>query len=333
MLRLRGRQVLCIGACGLALASLACGTGSDRPTEQVAASAADDVATAATEVVPDLTTTTIGSVVTEPQSAAPSSYTVIGPEQLDLVDTSRPTIGNGETIATTRSLPSLVWRPAEPGRYPLVVFGHGFLLGPINYARFCAELARSGYVVVAPSFPLADASRGNGLDREDIPNQATDVGFVITSMLSGPLRSSIDAGRVGVVGHSDGADVALIAGYQAGRADPRIGAVVAISPDAMQNPSVVSSAPLLLIHADADSVVPYSESQQVFAQVGTTRYFLTLVGADHLPPMLGGNQWTVVVDSAVVLFLRATLGGDGSGAASLRNALDGLADSSLLSAG
>lgn len=331
--RLRGAVVVLL-ICAIAFVPLACSGDGPRSSADQAAVVTDREPTTVPATAPEPTTSVAPVSTTSAASAsatAPASYSVVGSERLDLVDTSRPTVSDGTTISSTRSLPSLVWRPAEAGRYPLVVFAHGFILGPLNYARFCEELARSGFVVVAPSFPLGDAGRGNPLDRGDIPNQATDIGFVITSVLSGPLGSTIDTGKVGVVGHSDGADDVLLAGYQSGRADPRIGAVVAIAPDAMESPVVVANPPLLLIHADSDTVVPYSESQTVFGQIGARRYFLTLYGADHLPPMLGGNRWTPVVDSAVVLFLRATL--EDSGAASLRDALDALDSSGLTTAG
>jgi dienelactone hydrolase len=231
-------------------------------------------------------------------------------EAYPLVDTSRPLMRNGDELASGRSLPITVWRPAATGTFPLVIFVHGFDLGPSDYSRFCTTLAASGYVVVAPSFPLEDPSRGNGLDRTDLPNEATDVSFVITSVLDGSLAAHVRPHAISVVGHSDGADVALMDGYQVGKVDSRVGAIVAIAPDAMQGAvAPPPDAPLLLVHGDADTVVPYRNSQTVFVQVPARRYFLTLIGADHLPPIAGGTPWTPVLDTAVADFLDATVAG------------------------
>ena len=231
-------------------------------------------------------------------------------ETYPLVDASRPLMSNGEELSSGRSLPITVWRPVSVGTFPLVIFVHGYDRGPSDYTRFCTTLASAGYVVVAPSFPLEDPSRGNGLERTDLPNEATDVSFVITSVLAGSLATHIRAHAIAVVGHSDGADVALMVGYQVGEVDSRVGAIVAIAPDAMQGAvAPPPDAPLLLVQGNADTVVPYANSQTVFAQVPARRYYLTLLGADHLPPIAGESPWTPVVDKAVADFLDATIAG------------------------
>ena len=243
-------------------------------------------------------------------------------EAYPLVDASRPLVRNGEELSSGRSLPISVWRPAAMGTFPLVIFVHGYDRDPSDYTRFCTTLASAGYVVVAPSFPLEDPSMRNGLDRNDLPNEATDVTFVITSVLAGPLATHIRVQAIAVVGHSDGADVALMDGYQEGKVDRRIGAIVAIAPDAMQGAVAPSpDAPLLVVHGDADTVVPYANSQTVFAQVPARRYFMTLIGADHLPPIAGGTPWTPVLDKAVADFLDATIAGRLSRGASLSGRL------------
>ncbi len=231
---------------------------------------------------------------------------------LALSDGSRPTVSRGTTISGSRSLPTTVYYPSDgAGPFPLVVFAHGFQIGPGPYASFCQALAAAGYVVAAPSFPLTDANAaGASLDRGDLPNQAADVAFVITSTAaagngSGPLHGLVDAGRVGIVGHSDGADTALDTGYYPGRTDARIKAVAALSPDAMTGPggTVGAGVPLLLQHGDRDSIVPYSNSKTVWGQVKAHRFFLTLTGADHLPPVQGAAPWGPVLRTVTIDFL------------------------------
>jgi dienelactone hydrolase len=232
-------------------------------------------------------------------------------------------VSGGVTLATERHLATDVWTPTGPGPYPLVVFAPGYDKGPSDFARFCSTLASSGYVVAAPSFPLEDPAQGFPLDRGDLPEEAGDVSFVITSLerRSGP--PALTTGQVAVVGHSDGADVALLVGYGPGTTDRRVTAVVAIAPDPMAAVPAPSSVPLLLVQGTEDSIVPYTASQTVFGQVDAPVTYLSLVGADHLAPIIGGTPWTPLLDGSVADFLDATVAGRGPGPAGLATALSG----------
>ena len=237
--------------------------------------------------------------------------------EVDLVDTTRPVVSGGETLADQRALPTQVWSPGGPGPFPLVVFVHGYDTGPLEYARFCSTLASSGYVVAAPSFPLEDPARGFPLDRTHLADEAGDVSFVITSLEQRAGALALAPGAVAVVGHSDGADVALLVGYGPGTVDGRVRAVVAAAPDPLPSGAATSTVPLLLVQGTDDSVVPYTSSQTVFAQVDTPVVYLTLIGADHLPPIAGGTPWTPVLDTAVARFLDATVAHRGSATGAL----------------
>jgi dienelactone hydrolase len=229
-------------------------------------------------------------------------------QQLDVVDASRPLISNGLTLSPSRSLPTEIVHPTSTAHtYPLVVFVHGYDTSPSTFQRFISTLASEGFVVAAPSFPLEDPTRGNGLNRADLPNEATDVGYVITSILESPFASQLTPHEIGVVGHSDGADVALEVGYQQGLADPRIVASVASAPDPIAAPVTNGGPPLLLIHGSADSIVDPSSSAQVMNAVHAQTWSLTLEGADHTSAIWGPSQWTFSFDQAINDFLHATL--------------------------
>lgn len=251
---------------------------------------------------------------TSPPTTGPGAAVTL--TVLPLVDTSRPVVGDGQVLASQRNLPTFVWTPDGPGPFPLVVFAHGYDVGPLTYERFCAALAARGYVVAAPSFPQEDPARGFPLDETHLGDEAGDVSFVVAS-IERDASAKVDPARVAVVGQSDGADVALLVGYGSGTVDPRVGAVVADSPDPMTVPPVPSRIPLLLVQGTADSVVPYSSSQTVFAQIPAPVFYLSLLGADHQPPIIGGTPWTPVLDAAVSDFLDGTVAGRGSGNAAL----------------
>ncbi len=121
----------------------------------------------------------------------PRAPFAVGLRTLVFVDSSRTIrlrMGNGPRRPVTLipypapGRPSGVERSgARPlrgaGRFPLIVFGHGFAVTPQPYAPLPRAWARAGYVVVAPIFPLENANapvigtpragRGDSLRRED----------------------------------------------------------------------------------------------------------------------------------------------------------------------
>ncbi len=311
------------------LAAVACGSSSD-PSVPGAAAPGTTGGTAEVLAAPadgassgDPAGTDPAVMATAPSSTEPADPPIpddgggvvpvpIATTSLALIDVTRPTVSQGVTVAATRSLPTAVAYPTTDGPWPLIVFAHGFRLGPPGYVRMVRVLAEAGYVVAVPSFPLADEGvAGARVDRGDLPNQPGDLSFVIDQVLAAssdpasPLAGRIDPGRIGAVGHSDGADTVLELGYHPMRADGRVRAVVALSPDAVVAAAgqVGGATPLLLEHGDADSVVPFSESVSVFAAVAARRYLLVLLGAGHLEPVTADTTWTPVLDATVTAFL------------------------------
>ena len=111
--------------------------------------------------------------------------------------------------------------------------------------------------------------------------------------------------------------MALLVGYGPGHVDARVRAVVSDAPDPMTGGVQASNVPLLLIQGTADSVVPYSSSGVVFDQIQSPVDYVSLLGADHLPPIAGGTPWTPVLDNAVADFLDAIVADRGAGPAAL----------------
>ncbi len=227
--------------------------------------------------------------------------------QVTLTDTARALISDGVTLAPARVLPTTIIRPVGAGRWPLLVFVHGFNVGPSFYTRYLGVLAAHGFVVAAPAFPLEDPSSGYRLNEADIPNEATDVTFVIDSLRRSSLRSHLVPGAIGVVGHSDGADVALLVGYAAGQSDPSVRAVVSDAPDPLEATTIDGGPPLELVHGSADQIVDPQSSSQVFGKVTAERWSVTLAGADHASPIQGPSPWTPSFDAATIGFLDAVL--------------------------
>jgi predicted dienelactone hydrolase len=146
-----------------------------------------------------------------------------------------------------------VWKPAGPGPvagFPAVVFSHGF--GGCNtQSVFLMEaLANGGYLVVAPNHADArcGSARGHGFRarRPEEPfrqgetwsdatykDRRADIEAVLDAVLAAKTFEGVrvDAGRIGIAGHSLGGYTALgIAGAWKSWKDPRIKAVLALSP-------------------------------------------------------------------------------------------------------
>jgi dienelactone hydrolase len=221
---------------------------------------------------------------------------------LSLVDDSRPTVSSYRTVSASRALTTLVWYPATGGPWPLVVFAHGFEVGPEPYAALCRAWAAAGYVVAAPEFPLTDvAVAGDDLDESDIGNQPGDVRFVFESLdgPASPLAGRVDADRLAVAGHSDGGVTAL-----AVTADPPPGlrATIALSASPVE-PGAGAPVPLLVAQGDEDPVNPWEVGASVYDQASPPRFLLTLLGAGHLPPFTEGSPWHGMVNRVTVDFL------------------------------
>jgi len=100
----------------------------------------------------------------------------VGLRQLTFTDSSRvtdPTPGLPGDETRGRSLPATVWHPASGkpggavaggaaparGPFPVVLFSHGLLGLPDDYQALLRRWTSAGLVVVAPTYPLTNATR------------------------------------------------------------------------------------------------------------------------------------------------------------------------------
>lgn len=241
--------------------------------------------------------------------AAPSSPPYrVAEMTLRLVDTSRPTVSHGRLISSTRSLVTLLWMPERPGRSPLVVFAHGFDVGPAPYAALLKAWAAHGYAVAAPEFPLTDpAVAGTAIDESDIDNQPADVRFVTDYLLSprSPVAARFDPDDVAVAGHSDGAETALAAGTRSSPSgEPSYRAIIVFGAQPVPG-SAGRNPPILVGQGDQDSINPPSNGYSTFDQSASPKYLLILKGGGHLPPLEPGSAWLPGIEAVTEAFLDA----------------------------
>ncbi|HZT66399.1 MAG TPA: hypothetical protein VFA11_11475 [Acidimicrobiales bacterium] len=244
-------------------------------------------------------------------------------------DTSRQARVGGTDVP--RSLVVDLWYPGgvSAGRFPLVVFAPGYLQCPEQYGPLLQAWAAAGFVVAGIRFPATNCSSARG-DEADIVNQPADVATVISGLTAGsgsaPGIAEIDRTRIAVAGHSDGGDVAAVVVGATCCRDQRVSAGLVMAGAELSSFGGAyfsgPTPPLLVVQGTADTVNPASAAQALYAgDTSGQRWFLSLIGAGHLPPYQGSSSYEQVVARVTVDFLRLAL--DNDSAAGARMASDG----------
>ncbi|MBI1319498.1 MAG: hypothetical protein GC168_11215 [Candidatus Hydrogenedens sp.] len=192
---------------------------------------------------------------------------------------------------SNRSIPVSVYYPAEfdgadapavtnaEEAFPVIVFGHGFLIG-INFYPYIQEaLVPQGFVLV-----LVNTETG-------FPDHGAfgqDLAFVADAMLamnsqSGSPFEGLLAPKAGVAGHSMGGGATLLSVQYSSN----IGAVMPLAA-ADTNPSAISAAenitiPAAIVSASGDCVAPPDQHQipMYVSLPGTNRYFISIIDGSH----------------------------------------------------
>jgi dienelactone hydrolase len=235
---------------------------------------------------------------------------------LTIVDSSRGTPARGfQPALPARTLPTWVWKPSSGGPWPLIVFAHGFDVNPLTYQTLLSAWAAAGYVVAAPEFPISGSDGDSyGLPREDDgSNQPGDLSTVISHLLADPAYApSIDAGHIGVAGHSDGGETAAAMALNSAYHDPRVSAFEALSgalagvDGGTWGPS--NAGALLAVSGDQDP--NYAHARQVAETARAPRGFMAIIGGGHLPPYIEDSDQGRQVRAATVDFWNRWLRGD-----------------------
>jgi predicted dienelactone hydrolase len=177
---------------------------------------------------------------------------------------------------------------AQPGKYPLVVFSHGFAGYPEQSVSLTTHLASWGFVVAAPDHVersldglLGTAAKGVPKSTDVAVLQATLALLVKSSNETGLLHGLVDPDRVVTAGHSAGAGAA----YEFASADPRVKAWISYSvgfggqggpaPAAPQKPGMV-------MLGTTDGIIPPASSVQVYDGMRPPKYLVKIPKAGHL---------------------------------------------------
>jgi hypothetical protein len=232
----------------------------------------------------------------------------------------------------------------------VIVFAHGFMTDPSTYAALLDTWVRAGFVVVSPIFPdesLQAVAAAGGLTsrtiadtlEDDVYNEPGDIVYVLKQLQSlaeqpwgGHLEGVMDLNDIGLAGQSDGANVVAALSYASGLSGlydalpsaPKAVAVLSgyaggYLPGAGIGQYVASSSSpaLLQVQSDADGCVSPVAAEDLFSSVQgglTSKWFVTLLGADHLGPYRGVAPWAAVVDAVTTQFFELELKGRSSSA-------------------
>lgn len=167
-----------------------------------------------------------------------------------------------------------------PGEYPVIVFGHGFVMSWDAYANIWEHYTSLGYIV---AFPRTEGgilpNHGDfGMDLSLIANSIAQLNTTVSSVLYGSISPN-----TAIVGHSMGGGATILAGAN----NTTIKAVVGLAP-AETNPSAIAAAalvnvPALILSGSEDGVTPPDEHHVPIydALVSSCKSFGSITGGGH----------------------------------------------------
>lgn len=179
---------------------------------------------------------------------------------------------------------------------PVVLIAHGFQLPAKQYWGYAERLATHGIIACTADFP-AGFSADHAANAKDVSG-ALDWVLVESAQAGSPLQGKVDINQVGVMGHSLGGKVSVLAA----KADVRFRAVLGLDPvdtsmlcDATKCPDASDAQPLGVPTAylgetldstaglGGQACAPAADNFQTFyAKAGSPSFELTLNGANHM---------------------------------------------------
>jgi len=264
------------------------------------------VSTSRPEVPADVQQVVLGAsaaAATDPHTTAGSHAVAV--ERYDWVDT-----GRSRTVPVKIYYPSDITTPS-----PVIIFSHGLGGSRELYSYLGEHWASHGYICIHPQHIGSDTSVWQGqanprralraaASPQNAVARARDITFVIDKLTElaatadFPLHGRVDFTRLGVGGHSFGANTALMSagqvfvlrGEELSYADSRVKAVLPLSaPATRANPNVAYArvtVPCMHMTGTVDSS-PIGETSAEQRRIpfdhiqGMPQFLITFLGGDH----------------------------------------------------
>ena len=197
--------------------------------------------------------------------------------------------GFGSGGGSGRQIQSEIYYPAasagenvafSQGDFPIVVFGHGFVMTWSAYKNIWTTLVAEGYIVVFP--------RTEGGFSPSHEQFGKDLALCVTKMQALDTdANSLFNGHIGstsaIIGHSMGGGSAFIAGAN----NANITTLIGLAP-AETNPSAIAAAadvsvPTLVLSGSKDAVTrPAEHHLPIYDATGSScKYFVSITGGAH----------------------------------------------------
>lgn len=213
-----------------------------------------------------------------------------------------------EVVApNSRKLLAVVYRPEGAGPFPVVVVLHGSSGFEPNYLSLAEDLARGGFIVVVGCWFSGSFGRGATADVVPCPDapefggaNLDTIGYALALVEAAATQPGVRGERIGIFGHSRGAQAALLIASTVGRVQAVVASAGAGSGGAIDTPplSLVAGlqAPVLLLHGTADRTVDVQHAQsyeQAARSLGKTVEAHYYEGTDHPLPFLRATRQDV----------------------------------------
>ena len=170
--------------------------------------------------------------------------------------------------------------PVETGSFPVVVFGHGFVMAWDAYENVWEALVPEGYIVVFPRTEggLSPSHLDFGMDLSVCENKMQLEGSNSGSLFFNHVENS-----TAIIGHSMGGGATVLGAASSAA----VKTIVGLAP-AETNPSAIDSSALITIPAlvfsgSSDGVTPPSDHHiPIYNGINTTcKYFISVTGGAH----------------------------------------------------
>lgn len=229
--------------------------------------------------------------------------------QTILINLSYPVANKQNT--SVNAAPDYAYAP-----YPMIVFSQGFGISWQSYEILMNYMTSHGYVVAYIIYPYTDPNLAPELVRADIVNHPFELNSAVSYLLelnasADSIKGLINPTEIGLAGQSDGGDVSLAVAVDSVYKNPIFKAVALYSAAEYDVFSgsyfTASQPPLLITQGTTDDINPPYCSIQIYNEASPPKYYVELIGADHLTPYTTSSIYEKVVARVSLAFFNKYL--------------------------